>query len=122
MSLIKERVAQLNAMIQEGKIMEAMHEFYADDLVMGENDNPPMEGLTANLAREEDFVANTKWYELVLKDVVVGDGISMVRWLMDFHNTHYGNRLRFHQVAVQRWRDGKIYDGRFYYSPTVVEE
>ena len=118
---LRERVDQLNHMIAQGQIMEAMRTFYTHDLVMGENDNPPTEGLQANLAREEDFVANTTWYGLELKGVAVGDGITMVQWHMDFHNTHYGNRLRFNQVAVQRWRGDKIYDERFYYTPTVVE-
>ncbi len=118
---LKERVGQLNEMIKQGKIMEAMNIFYSDDLVMGENDNPPTEGLDANLVREQDFVDNTTWYGLELRGVAVGEGITMVRWFMDFHNTHYGNRLRFNQVAVQRWRGDKIFDERFYYSPTVVE-
>lgn len=119
---IEKSVNELNAMIQQGKIMEAMNTFYADDLVMAENDNPPVEGLAANLEREQAFVDNTTWHGLELKGVTVGDGISMVQWFMDFHNTQYGARMAFNQVAVQRWRDGKIYDERFYYSPTVVEE
>ncbi len=119
---LKARVDSLNQMITEGKIMEAMNEFYADDVVMAENDNPPTVGLEANLAREEDFVKNTTWYGLELKGVAVGDDVSMVQWWMDFHNKQYGDRMAFTQVAVQRWRGKKIYDERFYYSPVVVEE
>ena len=120
-SNLKQRVDALNAMILEGKIMDAMNEFYADDLVMGENSNEPCVGLEANLEREEKFVANTTWYGCELKNVAVGDGVTMSEWYMDFHTTHYGARLRFTQVAVQRWRDGKIYDERFYYNPVAVE-
>ena len=119
---LQERVDQLNRYIQEGKIMEAMREFYADDVVMAENDQAPHEGLEANLAREQDFVENTTWYGLELKGVAVGDGVTMVQWWMDFHNKQYGKRLAFTQVAVQRWRGDKIYDERFYYSPTEVME
>lgn len=119
---LKARVDSLNRMITEGKIMEAMREFYTDDVVMAENDNPPTVGLPANLEREEDFVANTTWYGLEQKGVAIGDDISMVQWWMDFHNKHYGNRLAFTQVAVQRWRGDKIYDERFYYSPQVIDE
>jgi hypothetical protein len=118
---IRERVDALNTMIQQGKIMEAMHEFYADDVVMAENDNEPTVGLAANLEREQAFVDNTTWYGLELKGIAVGDDVSMVEWWLDFHNTLYGPRLAFTQVAVQRWRDGKIYDERFYYSPQPVE-
>ena len=118
---LKTRVNDLNKMISEGKIMEAMNEFYADDVVMAENDQPPTVGLAANLEREQAFVDNTTWYGLELKEVALGDNLSMVAWFMDFHNVQYGARLAFTQVAVQRWRDGKICDERFYYSPTAVE-
>jgi hypothetical protein len=117
---VLERVNQLNRMIQEGKIMEAMREFYTDDLVMAENDTEPTVGLAANLEREQAFVDGTTWHGLELKGVAVGDDISMVEWWMDFHYPAYGGRLAFTQVAVQRWRDGKIYDERFYYSPQPV--
>ena len=119
---LKQRVDRLNQMILEGKIMEAMREFYADDVAMAENDEAACEGLEANLVREEDFVNNTTWYGLELRGVAVGDDVTMVRWWMDFYNKHYGNRLAFTQVAVQQWRGDKIFDERFYYSPQVVEE
>jgi len=120
--LIRERVEQLNGMILEGKIMEAMREFYADDVVMAENDNEPTVGLAANIEREQTFVDNTTWYGAEVKGVAVDGDISMVQWWLDFHNTLYGDRLAFTQVAVQHWRDGKIYDERFYYSPQPVTE
>ncbi len=119
---LKARVGQLNQMIQEGKIMEAMGEFYAEDVVMAENGAPPTSGLEANLAREQAFVDNTEWHGLELKGVAVGDNLTMSEWFMDFTNSAYGARLRFTQVAVQRWRGDKIYDERFYYDPTPVQE
>lgn len=119
---VRSRVDQLNGMIREGRIMEAMREFYADDVVMAENDADPTVGLAANLEREQQFVDNTTWYGLELKDVVVDGDTSMVRWWLDFHNTLYGARLAFTQVAVQKWRDGRIVDERFYYSPQPVEQ
>jgi len=119
---LKTRVDALNQMILEGKIMEAMRELYTDDLVMGENDDPPTVGLEANLEREEQFVNNTTWYGLELEGVAVGDAVTMVQWWMDFHNKAYGNRLAFTQVAVQKWRGDKIYDERFYYSPRVIDD
>lgn len=118
---LQQRVNDLNQHIQNGQIMKAMNEFYTDDVVMAENDQEPTSGLSANLAREQAFVDNTTWHGLELKSVTVGENLSMVEWFMDFHNTQYGARLAFTQVAVQRWRDGKIYDERFYYSPQPVE-
>lgn len=117
----RDRVQALNESIQKGEIMQAMREFYADDVVMAENDAEPTVGLAANLEREQAFVDNTQWFGLELKDVAVDGDTAMVRWWMDFHNQQYGQRLAFTQVAYQRWRDGKIVEERFYYSPQPVE-
>lgn len=117
---IKQRVDALNTMITKGQIMEAMNEFYAENVVMAENNQPPTVGLAANLEREQAFVDNTTWYGLKLKNVAIGNDVSMVEWFFDFHNTQYGSRLAFTQVAVQRWDQGKIVDERFYYSPEQV--
>ena len=119
---VRHRVDTLNTMIQQGRIMDAMDEFYADDVVMAENDAEPTVGLAANLERERDFVNNTQWHGLELQDVVVNGDTSMVRWWLDFTNSNYGQRLAFTQVAFQRWVEGKIVEERFYYSPTPVEE
>ena len=40
---------------------------------------------------------------------------------MDFHNSQYGQRLAFTQIAYQRWKDGKIVEERFYYTPVPVQ-
>ncbi len=119
---IRQRLDALNEKIQQGEIMDAMREFYAEDLVMAENDAEPTVGLAANLEREQAFVDNTTWYGAELKSVAIADDLSMTQWWLDFHNTQYGQRLAFTQVAVQRWRDGKIYDERFYYNPQPVTE
>jgi len=120
-TVTRERVRALNEMIQQGRIMEAMREFYADDVIMSENDGEATDGLRANLEREQAFVDNTEWYGLELKDVIVDGDTAAVRWWMDFHNTQYGQRLAFTQVAYQRWQDGKIVEERFYYTPVPVE-
>ena len=118
---LRHRVDTLNTMIQQGRIMEAMEEFYAADVVMAENDTEPTVGLADNLEREQAFVNNTQWHGLELKDVVVDGNTSMVRWWMDFTNSEYGQRLAFTQVAYQRWEDGKIAEERFYYTPAPVQ-
>ena len=119
---VRQRVDTLNTMIQQGRIMEAMNEFYADDVVMSENDAEATIGLEANLAREQNFVDNTQWHGLELKDVVVDGDTSMVRWWLDFTNPNYGQRLAFTQVAYQKWNDGKIVEERFYYSPAPAQD
>ena len=54
------RLEELLAYIAEGRIMDAMHEFYAENVVMEEPMYGRTEGLAANLTREEGFVIERK--------------------------------------------------------------
>ena len=60
-----------------------MDEFYADNVVMSENDAEPTVGLAANLEREQAFVNNTQWHGLELKDVVVDGALWDYRDLIE---------------------------------------
>ena len=51
MSAVKQLEQELNQMILSGKALEAFEKFYADDLVMQENDQPPRIGKAANRER-----------------------------------------------------------------------
>jgi ketosteroid isomerase-like protein len=56
MSDIKTMVEDLARMIGEGKILEAFDKYYADDVVMQENNEAPRVGKEVNRKFEEAFV------------------------------------------------------------------
>jgi len=45
----------LNELIAAGKIVEAFEKYYDDNVVMQENDNPPMLGKAGNRQREQEL-------------------------------------------------------------------
>ena len=114
---ISERVEGLKEFISDGKILEAMDEFYADDVVMQENDEAPTRGLSANIEREKEFISLvaewkwTKWHATAVND---RENSSFVEYSFEFVNKD-GDSVVYNQVAVQRWRDGKIVFERFYH-------
>lgn len=115
MSDIKSMVEDLNNMILQGKAMEAFEKYYADDVVMQENNYPPTVGKDANRERELVFFSNiTAFRGAEIHDVAVGDNVSMVVSSMDYTHKEYGDRNNT-QVAVQHWKDGKIVSERFFY-------
>lgn len=112
---LKELVEDLNSMILKGQILEAFEKYYADDVVMQENEQPPTVGKDLNREREKQFLANvTEFRGAEVKAVAVGDNVSMVEWFYDYTHKEWG-KITHHQVAVQRWKDGKIVHERFYY-------
>lgn len=117
MSTLQQRVNDLVSYIQQGKIIEAMHEFYGDDVAMQENNKPPVIGKAANLEREKQFVAYVKtWKTLNVRAIGVDEarGVTLVQSDFEFDAVD-GKNFRYDQVAVQQWRNGRIVHEKFYY-------
>ena len=57
---LQQRLQGLLTSIQQGKIMDAMNEFYDADTVMQDNANQPTKGLAANIEREKQFLNGVK--------------------------------------------------------------
>ena len=114
---IGARVRDLIGYVQQGRIIDAMYEFYASDVRMQENNNPPTEGLEANVERERKFVASVRqWKRFDVRSVAVDaeGGKAFVQTELEFDGVD-GKTYRSDQVAVQAWRDGKIVHEKFYY-------
>lgn len=110
------RIDELLNYIRNGRIMDAMKEFYAEDVVMQEPAYGKTVGLAANLDREQKFVDSVKAFKnFETPAVSVGDGVSSYENVMDWTDTS-DNDIHVEQVAVQQWKDGKIIHERFYYA------
>ena len=68
----------LNELIAAGKIVEAFEKYYDDNVVMQENDNPPMPGKAANRQQEQEFADNiTEWRNARVPDYAIGTMFPM---------------------------------------------
>jgi hypothetical protein len=45
----------------------------------------------------------------------VSEGVSVSEWFFDYTHKDFGSRT-YTQLAVQRWKDGKIVEEKFYYN------
>jgi len=114
---LQQRLNDLFGYIRQGKIIEAMSEFYDQDTVMQDNANPPTKGLAANIEREQQFMSGVKeWKEFNVTATGVGAGadVTFYECNIDFIATN-GQPVHMEQVVVARWRNGKIVHERFYY-------
>ena len=116
---VRDRVQQLVARAEQWKILEAMQEFYADNVVMQDNLNAPTIGLEANLERERAFVASvTKVNEMRAEAIIVDGNRAVINWRQDL--VINGQRLTFDQLSLQVWENGKIVHERFVYDPSTL--
>ncbi len=112
---LQQRLNHLLDYIRQGKIIDAMSEFYDNDTVMQDNANPPTKGLAANIEREKHFLSGVKeWKGFTVTASGVGDHVTFYESTMDFIATN-GQPVHLEQVSVARWNNGKIVHERFYY-------
>ena len=116
MSDLRTNVDQLNQMILEGKILDAFDKFYAEDVVMQDNNYPAREGKALNRQYEEAFVGGlTEFRGAKVISTLISDDLAVTEWWFDYTHKDYGTR-NYRQLAVQRWKNGKIVEEKFYYN------
>lgn len=112
---LQARLLDLFQYVREGRIIDAMHEFYDKDVSMQENANPPTVGLAANVEREKQFLKGVKeWKGFEVKSIGLGDDVTFYEAVFDFIATDE-KPVHMEQVDVAHWRNGKIIRERFYY-------
>jgi SnoaL-like polyketide cyclase len=112
---LQQQLNNLFDYIRQGKIIDAMSEFYDKDTVMQDNANPPTKGLAANIEREKQFLNGVKeWKGFNVTASGVGDNVTFYESTMDFIATN-GQPVHLEQVAVSKWKNDKIVHERFYY-------
>ena len=105
---------QLNTMIIEGRSADAFQKFYAEDVVAQENDEPERIGREPWMRARQELEKKMKKYAArVLAHAANGD-ISFSEWEYDIELEGMGP-MNIVQVAVRRWKDGKIVRERFYH-------
>ena len=115
MSNIAELDKQLNDAILSGKAMEAFEELYDDNIVMQENSEPEYRGKDFNRKRELEFFASVEaWHGGQVLAAAASNDVSFSEWTMDVTLKGVG-RITMAQVAVRRWKNGKIVHERFYH-------
>jgi ketosteroid isomerase-like protein len=115
MADVKTLDDQLNQKILSGAILEAFDAFYADNVVMQENNDEPRVGKAANRQAEQAFLDSLEQFHgaRLLGSAVNGD-TSYSEW--EFDATYKGvGRVKGSQVAARRWKNGQIVHERFYY-------
>ncbi|NGP89495.1 ester cyclase [Fodinibius halophilus] len=116
MNSISEKIHALNEMVVQGKGLEALNKYYAEEVIMQANEQEPTVGKEANRLREEEFYSKvTEFRGAEPLKVAVGVGVTMVEWHFDYTHEEWGVR-NYKQVSVQEWKDGKIVKEKFYYA------
>jgi ketosteroid isomerase-like protein len=113
----RERVQAFVALVEAGKYVEAIEQYYAADASMQENNAPPRKGRDALVKHEQGVMASFKSIRTLPVETFLVDGDRVViHWTFEFTRPD-GTVLRLEEVALQRWRGDEIVEERFFYDP-----
>ena len=113
---LRTQIDQLNQMIMEGKILDAFDKFYDDEVVIQDNNYPARDGKELNRQYDEAFVNGLIEFRVAkVINTLVSDDLTVTEWWFDYTHKEYGTR-NYTQLAVQRWKNGKIIEEKFYYN------
>ena len=109
------RVLELNQWVQEGRAIEALDEFYAENVSMQENSEPPTVGREANRVREQAFMGNVaEWKRYEVVSAAAKGDTTFTETVLEFV-TKDGSEVRMEQATRAHWEAGRIVDERFYH-------
>ena len=117
MSDWKDLDKEIDNSLLTGKALEAFEKLYADDVKMQEGSAEPFVGKDVNRKRELEFFNSVETFhgaELRAKGYDDEKQVSLGEWRYDI-TFKGGQRVKMEQVAVRRWKDGKVVFERFYY-------
>ena len=104
------------AMIERGEFLEALPQFYAEDMTAQENDSPPRVGRAAQVANEEAALKRMRFDTIqALSYLVDGDRVA-INYLFEM-TTVNGDHIRMNEIAYQLWRGEQIISERYFYDP-----
>ena len=110
-----DRARELHDWVAAGRIDDCMKTFYADDVVMRENQDEPVVGLEANIVREQEFVAGVAEWKAYDVHALAADGDTVLAEISMTFVTTGGDTVHVDQTSVSRWKDGQILSERFYH-------
>jgi len=113
---LQDRLEDLFSYIREGRILDAINEFYAEDAAMQENNLAPTVGREANYEREKQFLSMVKeWKGFEVTAKGVGEDVTFYETVMDWVTTD-DTPVHVEQVVVAKWQNGKITHERYYHN------
>jgi ketosteroid isomerase-like protein len=107
-------VKAIHDLTNQGNAIQAMQQYYSDNVVMIESDGSATHGLAANLKREEEFFGSiTEMREMKITDTFVYDDLVVTISFMDMDIN--GTPIKGSQASVTEWKDGKVIKEQFIY-------
>ncbi len=109
-------VEDFQSLVKQGKTLEAIEKYYADDIQIQENSEAPRVGKQAMLQREKGLLDQIKSIKFDILSSVIDEAKGLVLGEMQInYETLSGHTRQISEAFVQHWKNGKVVFERFYY-------
>ncbi len=110
-----EHLNDLLAMLAEGKFIEGMETYFAEDVEIQEVGQPSKRGRDHAIAVEKDILAGvSEFIQYTAHSKGAGGDTTFYEATMEF-KTKDGQHVIQKQAVVTTWKDGKIINERYYH-------
>lgn len=104
----------INDLTRQGKILDSIDRYFAEDCVFFESDGSQRSSRAAQRAHLEKFFASLKSFDGAdLHAQTVGDAVTMSEWTFKM-TAGDGEKIVWNEVLVRRWRDGLVIEEKYY--------
>ena len=119
-----ELATKLYDMINTGKMVEAINELYDDNVTIVEGNGDSFETKAKQIERLGEWEASLDTihgggvYAITANEE---QGVTIVESWIDVTFKGAPGPIKFEEIAVQNWKDGKIVRERFYYDTASMQ-
>ena len=113
---LSEKVRELSQLIIKGETVKGMELYYAEAVIMQENEDEPRKGKSDCIEHEKGMLKKTRSNSARLLNQAIDalNGIVFSEWEYNFIS-HTGTNLKLTEVSIQQWIHGLIVKEKFYY-------
>ena len=104
----------VNKLTKEGKILESIEQYYADDCVFIETDGSSRQSKAEQATFLAGFFESLSSFDgAALHGEAVGDNFSASEWTFNM-TAGDGEKIEWNEVLIRTWNDGKITSEKYY--------
>lgn len=111
---LASKLNELNELVAGFDYSKAFDQFYDESLKDYENEDQSADSLQKHREDMNQYLSSISNRSATVVNTLVSDDITVTDWHYVFDHNQWGHK-DFHEVTVQRWKDGKIIHERHLY-------
>ena len=111
---VADLVQEMDALVLQGRMVDAVNQFYADDTQTLDFDGTPTGTKGEMVDKMNGFVGAIQNVNgITLHQTASNDTVSMSEYTFDF-DMKDGSKVLWHEIIRREWKDGKVVNEQYF--------